>query len=116
MPVTITVAQLCAAGACEPVLDDLRAKYGERRTFADPPALAEALLASGKVDWFVRHMLCTASLIEHVRAGAPILTARRQDAPTRTAYVRQRVAMRAEYERQRAAIVARLYFEQESSK
>ena len=137
MPVTITIGQLRAAGACEPALDKLRVTYGERRTFADPPALAEALLASEEAAWFAGHMLRAPIWAKYKRQHADMVVPiwaeyERENASIRaecvrqcasilaglvaliwTGYERQHAPIRAKYKRQRADLAARLYFEQE---
>ena len=124
--VTITLDLLKSKGACQTALTDLETTHGRTVTFRDPPTLARALQASGRVSWFAANMLTSIIRAEYIRQHAPISAKyKRQHAPLWAEYDRQCdpiwaeydrqcATIRAEYDRQCATIVATLYFEKVS--
>ena len=90
---TLTIDLLKSKGACQTALNGLETTHGRAATFCKPSALARALQASGEVSWFAANMLTNTLRAEYDHQCDPIW---------------------AEYDRQRATIVATLYFEQVS--
>jgi len=102
-PVTLTIDLLKSKGACQTALTGLETTHGRMVTFHDPPTLARAIQASGRVSWFAENMLTGTIRSEYERQDTTIRDEyNRQRAPIRAEYMLQRAPIRAEYERQRA--------------